>query len=50
MKNKIFSNKVKFMYANKVFLPLQLNGSKVRHPNSNNLGMLIDVSCEIKGF
>lgn len=49
MKNKIFSNKVKFMYANKVFPPLQLNGSKVRHPNSNNLGMLIDVSCEIKG-
>lgn len=50
LKNKLFSNKVKFMYANKIFPPLQLNGSKIRHPNSNNLGMLVDVSCDIKGI
>lgn len=49
MKNKKFASNIKFMYANSEFPPLQLDGTKIRHQNSINLGMLVDISCDITG-
>ncbi|WP_397601477.1 hypothetical protein [Silvanigrella sp.] len=50
VKNLIYGNKITFINANSQFPSLQVDGSKIKYPNSNYIGMIIDVSCDIKGI
>lgn len=46
----IFDNKITFINANSEFPPLQVDGTKMKYSHSNFVGMIIDISCDIKGI
>ncbi len=49
IKKLIIESKIGFINANDQFPPLQIMGTSIKSLKSNYIGLIIDISCDIKG-